>query len=173
MKQNIVFEELIKKLIKQEDLLADFYTLCLKKTLRYTKLWKFLINQEKGHSKVLENLVPSFESGEVVINSDLINLKLLDYSINFIGLKTNEIEYKKYSTLQLLELALQFELCTLESVIFESIESENQEVIDKMKLIQKQTEMHSQLLQKAIKQQKNIFLNIIGLFTGIALPTSE
>jgi len=173
MRDTVVFDILIKKLIQQEKLLADYYGLCRKRILKYRKLWDFLIKEEIAHSKILENLIPQFNSGEVYITSDLINLKILDYSLDCIRLKMNEIEYKNYSTLELLEFALQFELCSLESVIFDSIGSEDQTVVDKMKWLQKGSERHCQILEKAVKQNKNIFFKIIGIFQGLPIPSPE
>jgi len=167
MTEAIVAELLIEKLIQQEQLLADYYDMCEEELPEYAKIWNFLHKEEKGHMRALQTLEPRFKSGEVYLTSDLVNLKTLQYSLDFLIMKTEEIKQIKHTPIELLELALQFEVCTLEAIVFDSIGSENQAILDKLQWIQKGTEKHAKILKQAIEQYKHDHETMMGRITGL------
>lgn len=167
MTEAMVAEVLIKKLIQQEELMAKYYDLAQAELPEFNKIWEFLHKEEQGHITALQSLEPRFRNGEVYLKSNLVNLKTLQYSLDFLSMKTEEIKSRKHTPLELLELALQFEVCTLEAIIFDSIGSDNQAILDKLQWIQIGTDKHAKILKSAIAEYKKNHKTMLGKITGL------
>lgn len=154
MGSELLVQALLDKLKHQEELLAVFYGMLIKLCPDYKKTWTYLSNQEKMHAKAIELLKGKFAQDQAFFNSELIHIKPLNYSIEFIESRTSELGHAKLSNMEMLEIALNLESNTMETIAFESISSNLEALENVLTKLRADTEQHKTVIKNAIKKEE-------------------
>lgn len=154
MANELMLNALLDKLKSQELLLAEFYEVVAGKCPDYESTFTYLVKQENMHAQALEMLKEKFADDTVYMNSELIQYKTINYSIEFIMTNTNEIKNQELSVDEMLQTALQLESNTIEAITFQSMSSELEAMDKVLRKLQADSENHRQLIEDCIENQK-------------------
>ena len=154
MANELMVNALLDKLKTQELLLAEFYQLLVEICPDYESTWTYLVQQEEMHSQALETLKEKFADDTVFINSELIHFKTINYSMEFIVTNTQELKIQEHTIDEILQTALQLESNTIESITFESMSSNLEQMEKILRKLQADSENHRQLIEECIEDHK-------------------
>lgn len=154
MSNELLIQALLDKLKRQEELLANFYGLLIERCPDHQETWIYLHKQEIMHAKALELLKEKFSKDQAFFNSELIHVKPLNYSIEFVESRTSALINNKMTNLEMLELALNLESNTMESITFKSISSNLEAMENVLQKLREDTEKHQTVIKNAIKKEE-------------------
>lgn len=154
-------EEQIVLVCRQAELesqLAKLYDLYDHK-FPMTKIWPFLVEEEKKHESWLMQIIPKIEDGTIYFFRDEVTVQNIDSMIESIEKEIARAHLQVIDLKRAVSIALSFEDAALEKNIFSFFDSEDPVIEQTLDKLIEDTNIHRKMLMEAVeslKKQKRI-----------------
>lgn len=136
--------EVIKKLIENENLVFELYTLFATRFPQYRTFWENIAAEESDHCKNLRKISTAVIENKAAINERAFNVKSVSDSINHIRTLISEVGRNKpdFTMKKALSEAINIENSMIELKYFSSALSKNEEILEFLNKIESETKHH-------------------------------
>lgn len=144
-------ESLIRLFEENELNISELYGLFSKKIVEHKDFWGRLSKEEITHA---QNIHDSQTSLGIKISEKNFTRDALNYVINFVDEKIEQIGKEGITHTDAIDTALRIERSIIEKKCFEFFEADNENTKDFIKKLNKETETHIRILEKERKREK-------------------
>lgn len=148
-------QEILHKLIRQEQLLSELYGIFAEQFPQYSDFWKGLSDEEKRHTMLIQKLADAVGKGQVLFEEGRITITSLNTLILRLEAVLQKAQNGGYSLAAALICAIDYETSLIEKNIFSHFDSQNKKVNAALKTLQAETQDHVASIRKVQQELKN------------------
>ena len=135
-------EDLIDLLIRQEELVGEFYRACAGKFPERSDVWLSLAVAEDGHARILRSVAADPAEGRAFTIHRNFALNPLRFMLQFVKKQTEALESPGFTLINALSIARDIENSILEKKVVEPAPGDSADIRAKIEQLKAETTQH-------------------------------
>jgi rubrerythrin len=147
-------DKIFELLLKHENELVAFYSLCLASYPEYNDEWKLLIDEEKRHAQIIEKLIEKVDNQTVYLQENRFKERPVEISLEYIRDSGRRIEAGEINLLSVLSIAYSIEDSYIEKSYYEIFTGPSENLNRFLKQLHEETINHRELIKKMLERER-------------------